>query len=63
MIMFDWSILCFGRKMTKGQRLFCTLIIIQIPRSVDDIKKIVQQLDELTKKIEDAKDLAMVIYL
>ena len=36
---------------------------IQIPRSVDDIKKIVQQLDELTKKIEDAKDLAMVIYL
>jgi len=36
---------------------------LQIPRSIDDTKKIVQQLDELTKKIEDAKDLAMVIYL
>ena len=39
------------------------IIILQIPRSVDDIKKVVQQLEELNRKIEDAKDLAMVFYL
>ena len=39
------------------------IIILQIPRSVDEIKKVVQQLEELNRKIEDAKDLAMVLYL
>ena len=35
--------------------------ILQLPRGIDDIKKVAQQLDELNKKIEDAKELAMVI--
>ena len=38
----------------------CVTIYSQIPRGVDDIRKVVDQINDLTQRIETAKELSMV---
>ena len=35
----------------------------QVPRNVDDIRSVVEQLNELGKKLETSKEAAMVHYM